>query len=151
MYKQILVPLDGSDTARRGLAEAIGLARILGAKLRLLHVVSDVQWLVEMAPMTSSDELRQELHRYGDELLTKAASAAAEQGVVAETALREAVGASPAKVIVDEAATAGCDAIVMGTHGRKGVSRLLLGSDASLVVSTSPVPVLLVRLDDGKD
>jgi nucleotide-binding universal stress UspA family protein len=52
---------------------------------------------------------------------------------------------SPAKIIADEATSAHCDLIVMGTHGRRGVSRVLLGSDAALVLQHSPVPVLLVR------
>jgi nucleotide-binding universal stress UspA family protein len=151
MYKRILVPLDGSDTARRGLVEAVGLARALGAQLHLLHVVADLEWLVEMASVASNAKLHEEMQRYGEELLTSAAGYVAAQGVAAETTLREAAGVASAKVIVDEAVTADCDAIVMGTHGRKGVSRLLLGSDASLVASTSPVPVLLVRPGDAKD
>lgn len=145
MYKRILVPLDGSLTARRGLAEAIGLARALGATLRLLHVVTDFPMLVEMAATTNAQTLHNDLRRFGDGVLASAAKAATEQGVAAETAMRDATGPHAADLIVDEAVAARCDAIVMGTHGRRGISRLLLGSDAALVVQQSTVPVLLVR------
>jgi len=145
MYKRILVPLDGSDTARRGLAEAVSLARALGAELRLLHVMVDYSRAVGM--VVAMDNLKAELRRYGDEVLGAATKEAAAQGVAAQSIIREAVGTRPSEVIVDEAAKSDCDVIIMGTHGVSGMSQLLLGSDAAIVVRTSPVPVLLVRLD----
>ena len=147
MYKQILVPLDGSDTARRGLTEAIGVARALGAQLRLLHVVVDFTSATGLMPVIETDRLRTELVRSGDELLSAAAKEVTAQGVAAESSVRVAVGMRPSEVIVDEAAKSNCDAIIMGTHGRGGMGQLLIGSDAAIVVRTSPVPVLLVRLD----
>ncbi len=149
MYKRILVPLDGSDTSKRGLQEAIGLAHSLGASLQLLHVVTDVQWLVDMAAAADSATLRRELHGFGETVLAEAAKAAADAGVVAQARLRDTANTSPGQVIVDEVSASGCDAIVMGTHGRRGVRRMLLGSDASRVLGESPVPVLLVRLDSA--
>jgi nucleotide-binding universal stress UspA family protein len=147
MYQRILVPLDGSDTSQRGLSEAVGLARSLGSKLQLLHVVADLQWVVDPlvlgAPLTLGDEL----HRFGEELLAKAAQFCSAAGVVAQTRLRDGAGSTPGMLIVDEVSASGCNVIVMGTHGRKGVSRVLLGSDATWVVHKSPVPVLLVRKD----
>ena len=147
MYKRILVPLDGSDTAQRGLSEAIALARSLGASLQLLHVVTDLQWMLDPLMVSDAAALLRDVHRYGQELLVKAAQRCEAAGVVAQTRLREGAGSNVGKVIVDEVATSGCDAIVMGTHGRKGASRLLLGSDAAWVAQASPVPVLLVRQD----
>lgn len=144
MYKRILVPLDGSDTARRGLSEAIGLAGSLGATLRLLHVVTDFPMIMDMAATANADTLRIELRRYADELLASASKAAAEKGIACESAVRDAMGPRPVEMIIDEAVSANCGLIVMGTHGRRGVGRLLLGSDAALVVQASPVPVLLV-------
>ena len=144
MYKRILVPLDGSDTAQLGLAEAIGIAQPLKARLLLLQVVDDLAWLVEMSAVANSAQLHREVRRYADEVLAKAKAAAAKD-VEAETIVRETVGGRPADAIVDEARKQGCDLIVMGTHGRKGLSRMVLGSDAMAVVQASPVPVLLVR------
>jgi nucleotide-binding universal stress UspA family protein len=144
MYKRILVPLDGSDTAQRGLAEAIGLARSLRATLHLLHVVTDFPIVFDMGASIDTETLRAELRRYADTLLTAAAKSVAEQDVACEAAVRDSMGPRPAQMIIDEAVSAECDLIVMGTHGRRGVSRLLLGSDAALVVQASRVPVLLV-------
>lgn len=144
MYKKILVPIDGSDVANHGLDHAIGLAKATGARLRLLNVITDVGWLFESATIGSYAVLTQELHEQGSKLLAAAAATVTDQGVVVETAKQEAVSSRPAHVIVDDATASGCDIIVMGTHGRKGVSRMLLGSDASFVVSISPMPVLLV-------
>ncbi len=150
MYKRILVPLDGSDTAQRGLTEAIGLARELSASLQLLHVVTDVQWLVDPTMLGNPQGLHKELHSYGADLLAKAAQVCEARGVVAQTRLRDAAGSAPSHAIVEEVAASGCDLVVMGTHGRRGVGRMLLGSDASVVVSASPVPVLLVRVDAAR-
>jgi nucleotide-binding universal stress UspA family protein len=145
MYKRILVPLDGSDTAQLGLAEAIAIARPLKARLLLLQVVDDLAWLVEMSAVANSQQMHREVRRYADEVLAKARQAATEKDIEAETIVRETVGSRPADAIVDEARKQGCDLIVMGTHGRKGISRLVLGSDAMAVAQSSPVPVLLVR------
>ncbi len=147
MYKRILVPLDGSDTAQRGLSEAIALARSLGASLQLLHVAADLQWMLDPLMVSDSAALLRDVHRYGQALLDKAAQRCEAAAVVAQIRLREGAGSNVGKVIVDEVATSGCDAIVMGTHGRKGANRLLLGSDAAWVAQASPVPVLLVRQD----
>ena len=150
MYQRILVPLDGSETAQRGLTEALGLARNLRASLQLLHVVTDLQWLVDPMMLGDPQALRQELHRFGEDLLAKAAKVCEAGGVVAQTRMRDAAGTGPGQAIVAEVGTSGCDLVVMGTHGRRGVGRMLLGSDASVVVSASPVPVLLVRRDAAR-
>jgi len=145
MYKRILVPLDGSDTAQLGLTEAIELAQPLKAKLFLLQIVDDLGWLVEMSAFANSGEMHREVLEYADRVLAKAKQAAAAKDVEAETIVREVVGRRPAEAIVDEARKQSCDLIVMGTHGRKGLSRMVLGSDAMATVQSSPVPVLLVR------
>jgi nucleotide-binding universal stress UspA family protein len=145
MYKRILVPLDGSDAAERGLTEALALARSVGASLQLLHVVMDWRWMVDPMLITAPADLRGDIRRFGEDLLAKAAKRCEAAGVVAQTRLREALGSHVGHVIVDEVTTSACDAIVMGTHGRKGAARLLLGSDAAWVAHASPVPVLLVR------
>jgi nucleotide-binding universal stress UspA family protein len=152
MYKQILVPLDGSATAERGLREAIALAS--GQKeiprLVLLHVVGDFSMLVEMSAVASYQEMLDGLRRYGQDVLAKAKTAGAGAGIEADTTLREVTQGRIAEVIVDEARSASCDLIVMGTHGRRGFSRVAMGSDAEQVVRTSPIPVLLVRHEEAQ-
>ncbi|UUZ73064.1 universal stress protein [Polaromonas sp. P1(28)-8] len=150
MYHRILVPLDGSATAERGLREAIGLAAEQKARLSLLHVADNFPMLVEMSSVTSSQEMLNDLRRYGEDVLAKAKRAAADAGVQADTLLREVTQGRIADVIIDETKKTGCGLIVMGTHGRRGFSRLTLGSEAERVVRSSTVPVLLVRLDEPK-
>ena len=145
MYKRILVPIDGSDTARRGLKEAIALATQLRATLRLLHVTSDFPVMLEMSSTLNFDQYREGLHQYGREQLDNAKTLAQGLGLEVETQLRDLKGGRVADAIVDEARSAACDLIVIGTHGRRGLNRALLGSDAESVLRASPVPVLLVR------
>jgi nucleotide-binding universal stress UspA family protein len=147
MYRKILVPIDGSDTAEAGLKEAIGLASALKAGLCVLHVVTGFLLIVESSTAINADDVRASLERYGRALLDKAVKAAAAQQVQAEIVLSELASGQVADVIVEEAIRHGCDLIVMGTHGRRGLRRLTLGSDAELVVRHSPVPVLLLRQD----
>jgi nucleotide-binding universal stress UspA family protein len=147
-YHRILVPVDGSDTAQRGLKEAIGLAAQQQSALHLLHIVDRYPMLAETASIDGFQETLDGLRREGDAVLTQACRAATEAGVVAEASLREVTRESLADAIADEAMQKECDLIVMGTHGRHGLSHLAMGSHAELVVRCSPVPVLLVRRDE---
>lgn len=150
MYQRILVPLDGSSTAERGMREAIRLASHTKGLLLFLHVLDDYTTLVEMSSTAMYDEMLKDLRRFGLDVLANAKRSAEEASVHAETLLREVAGKRVADVIVEQAGQHACDLIVMGTHGRRGISRLTLGSDAELVVRCSPVPVLLVRDPAGQ-
>jgi len=145
MYQRILVPLDGSVPSESGLREAVGLARGQKATLFFLHVVDDFSMLVEMTSVRSYDEMLKSLRQYGLDVLAKARHVAEEAGVHCESLLREVTNERVAEVIVDQAKQHSCDLIVMGTHGRRGFSRVAMGSEAEQVARTSPVPVLLVR------
>ena len=154
MYHRILVPLDGSPTADRGLREAIGLAAANQAQLFLLNVVDDYPVVLQMSSASNFEQIERarlrmsDLRQYGEALLAKAKSAALGAGLQADVLLREVSSGRIADIIVEEAGKAGCDLIVIGTHGRRGFSRMMLGSDAELVVRTSPIPVLLVRHEE---
>jgi len=145
VYANILVPLDGSATSERGLQEAINLAKALKSRLHLLHVIDEYPLMVEMSSYASFDQMRQAMRDYGSQQLAGAQRAAAEQGLDAQTHLEETSGGRVAEAILAQAQTLGCDLVVMGTHGRRGLRRTLLGSDAELVLRGSSVPVLLVR------
>lgn len=151
MYARILVPIDGSETAERGLREAIALAQETKAHLLLLHVVDDYPLLMELAATSNFNEMRSSMIAFGERVLEKARLQADELGVSAECALREVSSSRAAEAIVEEAARRNCQLIVMGTHGRHGFNRLAMGSDAELVVREAPVPVLLVRHQGAKD
>jgi nucleotide-binding universal stress UspA family protein len=149
MYQRILVPLDGSATAERGLREAIALCAGQQTRLLLLHVVDDYPLLIETSSMTGYDEMMKTLRQYGLEVLAKARKACEDASVQSETLLREVTGERVSDIIVDQAGEHGCDLIVMGTHGRRGLQRLTLGSQAEAVARASTVPVLLVRLESA--
>ena len=145
-YQRILVPVDGSATASAGLREAIRFAKGQGATLQLVHVVD--QHSVVMMGMESAiymDDVMKGLTASGRRVLARAQAVADKAGVKATGTLRETLTGPAADVIVDQAKKGRADLIVIGTHGRRGVRRLVMGSDAEQVVRTSPVPVLLVR------
>ncbi|HET7794043.1 MAG TPA: universal stress protein [Rhizobacter sp.] len=149
MYAKILVPIDGSLTSKRGLSEAIGLARQLKCQLVLMTVVDDFPMTVEWASADAFEQTRRRMVQLGEDVLADGRRIAGEAGVPCETALREVTTERAADSIVSEAVKQGCELIVMGTHGRRGLNRLAMGSDAELVVRESPVPVLLVRNPDA--
>ena len=143
-YKRILVPVDGSSTAAKGLQAAVRLARENRAKLRLLYVLE--QHAAFTAPEIGADigPILEAMKVGGRKTLARSQRRARAAGARTETALVEDLGGRVADVIVKQARRWRADLIVMGTHGRRGIGRALLGSDAELVVRWSPVPVLLV-------
>ena len=92
MYKRILVPIDGSDTAARGLAEALALARELKSTIRLLNLTSDFALMVEMSGAFDVEKYRLGLNQFGQRLLANASKLAKEHGVTAETSLHDLRG-----------------------------------------------------------
>jgi nucleotide-binding universal stress UspA family protein len=145
MYKKILVPVDGSETCRLGLRHAILLAKDQKAALRLLYVVHDY-WVADgLQGLVRSDELLNELRERGRTILNDAASSARKEGVESETISIETLMGPIGAAIVEYAEQWPADLIVIGTHGRRGIRRLVMGTDAEYVVRTTPVPVLLVR------
>jgi nucleotide-binding universal stress UspA family protein len=146
MYPKILVPVDGSDTSKRGLDEAITLALELKSNLHLLYVVDDYPLMIEMSSAMSYEQVRSSLRQEGETLLNKYKAIAIGHGVQPDTHLCEITGGRVSETIVEQTVALGCDLIVMGTHGRRGFSHMVIGSNAEAVVRSSPVPVLLVRL-----
>lgn len=145
MYSRILVPLDASATAGHGLQEALRLAAQVHATLVLLNLVDDCPEQMARAPALALEASLEQAVEEGNALLAAACGHAAEAGVPCECVLREISEATAFEAIVEEAAARHCELIVMGTHGRRGLDRLAMGSDAEAVLRSSPVPVLLVR------
>ncbi|QHI97520.1 universal stress protein [Xylophilus rhododendri] len=146
MYQRILVPVDGSATSQRGLQEAIGLARQTHGRIRLLHVVDQLafSYMTDAYSGFMGDCLSM-LRADGEKLLETAAATAGAAGVPVETAIHDGLDRRLHEVVEDEVRGWQAELIVIGTHGRRGASRLLLGSDAERILRTSTVPVLLVR------
>lgn len=146
MYRNILVPIDGSPTAALGLHEAIGLARSLGSRLRIFHVVGGALWLGPESVSAQIAEILAQMRSTGESLVHDAKMTARAAGLAeVEGGLIESPSQHPGDLILAEARDWPADLIVCGTHGRGGLRRMLMGSDAEYVVRSSPVPVLLVR------
>jgi nucleotide-binding universal stress UspA family protein len=149
MYSHILVPIDGSPTSERGLDEAIALAGRLGSSLHLLNVVDARMLIGEVAIYAPPNQLLDDWREAGDKLLAEASAKAMAKGVSAQGKVLCDPGLRVCDLILREVQDCGAGLIVMGTHGRRGLSRLTLGSDAEMVLRESPVPVLLVRAQGG--
>jgi nucleotide-binding universal stress UspA family protein len=144
MYKRILVPVDGSDTAKHGLHEAIKLAKNLDASLRLLHVIDETVMVQYTETPLYTVEMARTLEEQGRKILDAAQAEVRKQGLEASAVLEKKIGIV-SEAIVEQAKAWPAHVIVLGTHGRRGIGRLVMGSDAESVVRTSPVPVLLVN------
>jgi nucleotide-binding universal stress UspA family protein len=145
VYKRILVPLDGSATSKLGLKEALRLAKGQNASLCLLHVVDEVFVTQAAEGLIVADQIFERLRAGGKKVLAAGLAQARKRGVRARAVLLETMTAPVADVIVRQARARKADLIVIGTHGRRGVRRAVMGSDAEQVLRSSPVPVLMVR------
>ena len=141
MYKRILVAVDGSSTSNRGLLVALQLAREMNASVRLVHVSDE---LANLAHLEFDSHLRERAREQGMDILARALAIADSAEVPAETRLLEGRDRRLGEVIADAAGEWNADLVVLGTHGRHGVQRALLGSGAEQILRSSPVPVLLV-------
>jgi nucleotide-binding universal stress UspA family protein len=146
MYQRLLVPIDGSPTSELALAEAAHMARLASGTIVLVHVVDAMKHITGFETLSAHiQEVRPGFLRAGRKLLDAAKAQLETTGVPAETVLMESDGELVSELIADHAERSGCDLVVLGTHGRRGVNRLLLGSDAGQVTRIAPVPVMPVR------
>ncbi|MFY9722166.1 MAG: universal stress protein [Azonexus sp.] len=146
MYRNILVAIDDSETSRCALDEAINITRATGAKLHIVHVADEV--LLGMHQRTVSTTLNLDhamaaIRGAGAKILDDARTAAS--GIDAETILLETMKRRVSEVLVDKSRELGCDLIVIGRHGQRGLARLILGSVAEQVAKIADASVLLVR------
>lgn len=145
MFKRIMVAIDGSSTANAALHEAVKLAKDQQAVLHIVHVVDIVMLAVESPyELTEYEDL---VRRAGEQMLNQAAAVARGGGIEVETVLLEVRQFQDR--IADEIARSAkdwrADVIVIGTHGRRGLSRLFIGSVAESLVRIAPASVLLIR------
>ena len=145
-YQRILVPIDGSPTSTRGLDEAIGVARLTGASLRLLHVMDELVFVSGFESGTTyAKEVVPKLRRRAASILEIGRKRVEAAGVPVDTLLVECFARRTSEIVCEQAVAWNADLIVAGTHGRRGVRRMMLGSDAEQIARTAPVPILLVR------
>lgn len=151
MYQRILVPFDASPTSNRGLDEAIQVAKLTHGRIRLLHSIDEFLFSTgfESGAAFSADIIPM-MKKAGEEVLQQGKERAEAQGIAAETVLLEGMAARLCDQVARAASDWGADLIVIGTHGRRGVRRMFLGSDAEQILRLAPVPVLLVRDRDAE-
>jgi len=148
MYKNILLPHDGSDLSEEAADHAIALAQSVGAKLTVMHVVAHRNLVLDEGV---SSKLVQKLEtdyenlakKNAEGLLAKVAARAKAAGVACRCLVL--VGDSPYREIIEKAGNLGCDLVVMASHGRRGLEGLLLGSETVKLLTHSRIPVLVVR------
>ena len=143
MYDRILVPTDGSECAERAADHAIGLAAGSDATLHVLSVV-DATEMARNLPAVNADHVERELRSRAESVVATVTARAADAGVETVTAVEPGI---PSRDVVAYATEHDCDLIVMGTRGRTGLERYLLGSVAERTVRHSDVPVVTVRAD----
>lgn len=144
MFKRILVPVDGSDTSNKALVAALDMARNTGGRVRLIHAMDE---MVYLSGYEYSGDVIRLWREQSAKVLADAMSIAGSAGIPAEQELIEAPGSRLGEVVAKSAREWKADLIVVGTHGRRGVGRVLLGSGAEQIVRTAPVPVLVIRDD----
>jgi nucleotide-binding universal stress UspA family protein len=144
MYKHMLIATDGSDLAQKAVTTGLALAKQLGAKVTA--VMASEPWTAmvtgEPAFAFPIEEYEKEAARSAARILAAVADAAKKENVACETVN---VKEFPAEGIIETAKAKGCDLIVMSSHGRRGLARVLLGSQAAQVLTLSTVPVLICR------
>jgi nucleotide-binding universal stress UspA family protein len=142
MFKRILVPVDGSDTSTRALATALQLARESGGRVRVLHSLDELAYV---SGYDYGADLMRIAREQAGKVLQDAMEVAKASGIPCDSRLAEVPGRRLGDVVADEARSWEADLVVVGTHGRRGVGRVVLGSGAEQVVRAAPVPVLSVR------
>lgn len=145
MYQRILVPIDGSKTSMSGLEEAVKLAKVHGGRIRVFHVVNEFILDYSYSAGMYASNLIASLRESGERVLREAEAAVRRHGIEVDGVLQESIGGPAADLILTQAQEWPADLIVMGTHGRRGLRRFALGSDAESVVRGARVPVLLVH------
>lgn len=151
MYNHILISTDGSDVAQKGVDHGLSLAKALGAKVTVMTATEPFPFSASMGgvgagwvPGPNDVALYEEGQKeFADKLLARIKAAAEQMGV--ETATLHVPDLRPAEAIIEAAKSQGCSLIVMASHGRRGLGRLILGSQTSEVLTYSSVPVLVVR------
>ncbi len=147
MYKNMLLATDGSKLSGKALAHAVGLAKPLGAKIIAFYAAPDYPMPAYADGVVYEPVSRKEYAKLAqqdaEKILQEVSAKAAAAGVECKTTY--AIAAAPWEAILDAAKKNKCDAIVMASHGRKGISAILLGSETQKVLTHSKLPVIVVR------
>jgi nucleotide-binding universal stress UspA family protein len=144
MFKRILISTDGSDISQKAVQAAVDLARTSGAELFAISVKEPFPYsaISEMQPVPPQ-EFFDAQERIASERVKAVVGVAGNAGVTCHAHTVEAL--HPWEAILDHAKTQGCDLVVMASHGRRGLSAMLLGSETQKVLTHSSIPVLVIK------
>ena len=145
MYRHILIPTDGSELAEHAVTNGLSLAKSLGAKVTVIIVVEPFDWLGAAQPGAFAEfaKLTEQIKKHATSVLNRVSAAAKQAGMSCDTVQVDDV--RPHQAIIATAADRGCDLIVMASHGRSGLSALVLGSVTSKVLTHTKTPVLVCQ------
>lgn len=147
-FQRILVPVDGSATSTRALHAALSLATDFNSRLRVIHVIEEA---AHLTGLKHSDQFMRRARQDAGRILDDALALAEVEGVEASSQLVDVSAKRLGETIADEARQWEADLIVVGSHGRKGIGRALLGSGAEQIIRLAPVAVLVVRGEQPRD
>ncbi|KTT22146.1 MULTISPECIES: universal stress protein [Pseudacidovorax] len=144
MFNHILVPIDGSETSMLAVSKASGLALAFGSRITLIHVIDNYPFIGVGADYAlGQNEYLAAATASANTALARGVAALAAEGLHSDQRVID--GHVVHEGIVDTAKALGCDLIVMGSHGRTGIEKLLLGSVTQRVLQEAPMPVLVVK------
>lgn len=146
MYKRLLVAVDGSDTSNKALVAALELAREGGGRVLLFHAIDDLPYVSNLDLYAgSAGDVLGIVRQNGERVLREARAIAESAGVAVDDVLDEKFGERLGDMVAAAATRWQADLIVLGTHGRRGFGRMVLGSGAEQIIRAAPVAVLVIR------
>ena len=151
LYQRILVPVDGSPHSQRALDEAIAIARLTGGRLIVVHAVDEPFVALGAGAWAGASDLLPLVREAAQAVLAGAVARVREADLPVEPLLLDTFQGRVCDLVAQTAADQHADLVVIGTHGRRGVGRALLGSDAEQILRLSPAPVLLVKARSPRD
>jgi nucleotide-binding universal stress UspA family protein len=145
-FRRVLVPVDGSATSNKALVTALQIARDAGGSVKLVHFLDELAYLTGFE---ASGQVAGLARQHAVQVLSQAAEIAQSAGVQHEELLLETPGRGLGHAVAEAVREWDADLVVVGSHGRRGFDRLILGSGAEQVVRLSPAPVLVIRGSDA--
>lgn len=152
MYRRILVAVDGSAASNKALTAALEMASYSGGRsvIKLIHVLDEMAYFAGLDPYAGqSNSVISVMRDAGTKILTDGLAICQSAGVQADTVLVDRLGARLAETVAEQAKQWPASLVVVGTHGRKGIGRVLMGSGAEHIIRLSTCPVLVIRSDES--
>lgn len=152
MYRRILVAVDGSNTSNTALAAAVEMAGYSGGRsvIRLIHVLDEMAYFTGLDPYAGQTySAVHTMRQAGEKILAEGLAICLSAGVDADTVLVDQLGARLADSVANSAKDWDASLVVVGTHGRKGIGRMLMGSGAEQIIRLSTCPVLVIRSEES--